>query len=496
MNNKSKALLAVVALFSGVANGMGQLKTAIQDNNYVVAQTIVQDISDCLARNLHMAIYQNRPAMVTLLLNAGADKERVLTDEEAEIAGCVHGGDTPLCVASKTRKPSIVDLLLRAGADMNKPDRFGQTPLYIAASLKEDWPECGDPATVKHLIDAALDSRRACVDIINLLLIAGADKSKASGIKHNRTPLSQAKENGFVNAIKRLRYDRTGETPLCVAVSNGDVAGVTTLLQSEVDIERMSSGGETPLCIAAAEGHVQIVDLLLRAGARIDQPGRDGETPLYIACREGHVNVVNCLLQFGANKDRSDSDGLASALAPAARAVYSNGQTPLFIAVHRAGYSRASSPNHLAIIDLLIAAHADVNRPSNDGRTPLHIAVFNEHNDSIQIITKLLSAGANVNLADNKGSTPLHIAAMYDLTAVASVLLRAGALVDHPSNKGKTALHIAIPYNAHGMIRLLLQSGANRNWPDNKRRTPLGVARGGTGADESTISLLLSLGCL
>lgn len=69
----------------------------------------------------------------------------------------------------------------------------------------------------------------------------------------------------------------------------------------------------------------------------------------------------------------------------------------------------------------------DVNKPADNGNTPLHAAA---NNGDVRLVTALLQCpGINVNPANSlcDGATPLHLAIMYGHEHVAEVLLCAGA---------------------------------------------------------------------
>ena len=59
--------------------------------------------------------------------------------------------------------------------------------------------------------------------------------------------------------------------------------------------------------------------------------------------------------------------------------------------------------------------------------TPLHRAV---KYDQVELVELLLAAGAEVNTADGNGETPLHTATWKGYAGIASLLLAAGAEVD------------------------------------------------------------------
>ena len=54
---------------------------------------------------------------------------------------------------------------------------------------------------------------------------------------------------------------------------------------------------------------------------------------------------------------------------------------------------------------------ADINKASNNGQTPLHLAAMDDHKEVVEV---LLTHGADVNKAANNGRTPLHLHAVLE----------------------------------------------------------------------------------
>ena len=179
------------------------------------------------ATALSLACVNGGEAMVTLLLDAGADPDAALP-----------GGETALMTAARTGRPGPVKALLGRRARVDAKDVKGQTALM--------W--------------AAADGHAA---VVELLLEAGAD------------------------ARGRLK---SGFTPLLVAARNGHAGVVQVLLKAGGDpgeaIETKSRGrgmaraGTSALLLAVENGHFELAIALVKAGADANDQ-RSGFGPLH-----------------------------------------------------------------------------------------------------------------------------------------------------------------------------------------------------------------------
>jgi len=89
--------------------------------------------------------------------------------------------------------------------------------------------------------------------------------------------------SNFDPAIEKMELLTVrGVTPLCTAISKGDVAAVRTFLQYGINVNERSNG-LTPLMIAARYNNVEIIQLLLDHGADIKATNDDAFTALKIA---------------------------------------------------------------------------------------------------------------------------------------------------------------------------------------------------------------------
>src|ERR1019366_6441358 len=105
----------------------------------------------------------------------------------------------------------------------------------------------------------------------------------------------------------------------------------------------------------------------------------------------------------------------------------------------------------------LIAKHADVNAPQNDGATALHWAVFRSDKATVDL---LLGAGANPKASNREGSTPLWLASVNGDAAIIAALLKAGADANEKLPLGRTPLMAAARTGNVDAIKVLLDHGA------------------------------------
>lgn len=96
----------------------------------------------------------------------------------------------------------------------------------------------------------------------------------------------------------------------------------------------------------------------------------------------------------------------------------------------------------------------NINHRSNDGATPLLLAVSLEQ---IDIGLTLIKYGANVNIADNNGISPLHLASQLPDINFLNSLLDHGANVFVKTNQGNLALALAVNSGHIENVKILYQ---------------------------------------
>ena len=160
----------------------------------------------------------------------------------------------------------------------------------------------------------------------------------------------------------------------------------------------LSRGPELSLHEAAAVGDEERVRAIVKQQGSpvIDSFARDGFTALGLAAYFGHPAIASFLVDQGANLDLAANN-------------------PMMVApIHAAVAARQT-----AIVEMLVAAGADVNKRQQQGFTPLHAAAMNGDEGVVRL---LLAHGADRGARSDNGQSALDFAMQHGHAGVAALL--------------------------------------------------------------------------
>ena len=344
--------------------------------------------------------------------------------------------------------------------------------------------------------------REGHLDVVRLLVSAGADLTHRNALYGNDTLLRMAEDRGhrrvagFLREALHRRLSSAGvRHAVHDAAAAGDSASLARLLADDPRLADLGDHlGRRPLHYAVAAGRADLVDLLLNAGAEIDAPGLGGDDrlggggfrPVVLALwrnpywgRRDDLALARHLLERGADHspavaaalgDEPRLEELLRADAAAADRAEECGKRAL---------SAAAERGHLAIVRRLLAAGADPNLPEGPN-CPRGFALWAAVHHGHQAIAELLlAAGADPNAEVESSGTPTTAAATAELRALlyryggrmglaahcyrGDVDTVAALLEARPGLFDTTALEQAFPHcvqaGHEGLLRLLLARG-------------------------------------
>ena len=179
-------------------------------------------------------------------------------------------------------------------------------------------------ATVmRALIDAGVDvtnlkarsaisdaANQGSLEIVQMLVEKGANPGSAINAAVSRRATAIVEYLESKGAVEDA-------APLLVAARRGDLKTVEAAIAARVDLETADGQGRTPLMRAALYGHAPVVARLAKAGVKLDAvTAEDKHSALHIAANEGHVAVIQALAAAKADMNiRANADAPTPLLA-------------------------------------------------------------------------------------------------------------------------------------------------------------------------------------
>lgn len=422
---------------------------------------------------------------------------RSLLKQKVDVNAPQPDGTTALHWAVRQDDLETADLLIRAGANVKAANRFGATPLSLAATN-------GNAAMIEKLLKAGEDANAVVSETGDTVLMVAARTGKPDAVA---MLLNHGADANKTNA--------TGQTALMWAASQRNSGAVQVLIEHKADLSIKTHaapppkpmdtifsapfpvGGMTALLFAARQNDLKSASLLIAAGADVKESAQDGTSPILVAILNGHYALANFLLEKGADPNAVDGKGRAA----------------LYAAVDMRNLEWSTRPappekdtmTELDLIKALIAHGASPNtrltkkiplrgQPSFDGRwanmigaTPFWRAA---QSDDVTVMRLLVEKGADPLLATTDHTTPLMVAAgvgwsdgqshgsQSEAPEALKLCLEWGGDVNAANDVGYTALHGAAFRGANEVVKLLVEKGAKMDVKNQEGRLPVNMAEG------------------
>ena len=451
--------------------------------------------SSDLNNTLMVAISRKVPALVQALLEAGAD-----SNSFKEL-------NPPLVQAALTNCEATVDVLLQFRADPNLPESCRNTPLYIASQR-------GNLNIIRMLIEKGATATASSMDGMTSLMVA----AKEGHVACVEYLLSETSSKSHVN----LRDD-TGRTAMYYAALSGKRCIITALKKQGAKVVVGDNKWMTPLSVALTY-HKDIEDLF---------------TPETIDAIDG-TEGTDCQADGPQQTDQPQTSGRDMDIThdPDDKLSWKKYEARFTLLA----YGAASG--HVATVDYCLQRGADATLELDaKGRTALHYAIHNGHNDVIRLLiqkvpmslqtfgpqgnmtsldfhlTKLsqisdddrltlslfVDQGADVDAAlKSTGKSSALDFAMKGEFAKMEWLMEQGADPGTSADKASVLWHACCHHDPHAIIRLLL-SNFDLHTTDigygTPQKTPLQLALGNVDFTTSTLTYrshipyLISAGC-
>jgi ankyrin repeat protein len=266
-----KALAILIQLVKG--NVVNEITAAVEQGQEDTIQRLIGENPVLLSQRLsggqsilHKAVFQDKPSIVELLLQLGANVNIRTTS-----------GNSPLHIAAMEGRYEPSKVLVAWGAEIESRNARMLTPLFYAASGGSD----GSKAIARMLLSkgAALDFNSAValgeVDMVGKWLSSNPNAWKVAPVPNDllfnavRIQSKELTKLLLEHGVEPNEKPAHADPPLFLAVSrsNNDVEIVRLLLQYGADANATDSFGESVLTFAKGIAPEETISLLREHGA-------------------------------------------------------------------------------------------------------------------------------------------------------------------------------------------------------------------------------------
>ncbi|KAK3610919.1 hypothetical protein CHS0354_017400 [Potamilus streckersoni] len=311
------------------------------------------------------------------------------------------------------------------------------------------------------------------VEMVRLLLVSGVSPSDFSFENYlSLDPLSTF--DGSRHRPSKL-LDHT-VTPIVWATYLGSKEIVELLIDFGADVDGSAKvDSQTPLCIACIYDLQDIVRLLVEKGANIDKASYHyHERPLSIAVKQRNFGLVKLLVELGAEIEEND----------VCLAVSKNDiETVVYFLENGYKFDKTEyndRPQHIAckmgyldVLKILCGYKCDINVVNRVGRTPLLLAVKEQHNHCVEY---LIQHGADLTKVDNIGKSVLYYGIKRGKIDLIRRAIAAGSDINAPKPPYTPPILMEETLRSPIIVDLLVKAGADVNVCDVLNDSPLLVA--------------------
>ncbi|KAH8805076.1 ankyrin repeat-containing domain protein [Xylogone sp. PMI_703] len=439
---------------------------------------------------LQIAAGDGHVQLVKLLLRKGADVNAPAHEKR---------GRTALQAAVEKRHHGIVEILLQAGAEVNAPAATTGGYTALQAAIISDNVEMMErliflgglinarPSGIGGVTCLQAAAYVGDLDVIALLLGLGAEVNAPAADQYGLTALQAAASSGDPEAVNMLLtagahidHVSDGVTALAMAAWRNDFEVVQLLLRKGANPSGREEQYRSPIMEAVRAGSARVVNLLIAAGADINQfhlSNVDTPTALHVSIDKENVDITKALLAVGADPNISYPQGHWGKQA-------------------KSLLQMAATKGNLELVRELLSSGADVNSllRTTSGTTSLLAEALSTYSAKEEIIQLLVAAGADVNEVGTSGNVPLTAAVRRGMLGTVNLLLNAGANINLRKPDEDTALQAAMRRGNADIIKLLLSVGADMNAPAYGRQGRTALQAASESGKVSLVILLLQRG--